>query len=80
MKETTKFANEILEIPLQVVITVPSDYKSLKATSDNNLAAVVIIVSLLIIVTIIALVWKIKSNKQNQGSFFLHIKLENNLN
>ena len=46
---------------------MPSDYKSLKTTSDNNSVAVGIIVSLLVIVSIVALAWKLKTNEKNHG-------------
>ena len=75
VKETTKFANEILEIPLQVVITVPPNYKPLKSTSDSTSAVIGIIVSLLITVFIVALAWKMKTNKQSKGSFIFIQKI-----
>ena len=67
MKEISKFPNDVLGVPLQVIITVPSDYKSLKTTSNNNSVAVGIIVSLLIIVAVVALAWKHKTKEKNHG-------------
>ena len=67
MKEISKFPNDVLGVPLQVIITVSSDYKSLKTTSNNNSVAVGIIVSLLIIVAVVALAWKLKKNEKNLG-------------
>ena len=66
MKETTKFANEPLEIPLQVMITVPYNYKPLKIKNDNNSPVFETIVSLLVVAAIVALVWKLKFYKKTK--------------
>ena len=75
VKGTTKFENEILEIPLQFILSVPPNYKPLKTTSDNYSAAIGIVVSLLITVFIVALAWKMKTNKQSKGSFIFIQKI-----
>ena len=72
VKENTTFPNEKLEIPLQVTITIPDDFKALNATDTSTVIGIV--VSLLILIAVVALVWKFKVKNKSKGNLFYKVK------
>ena len=66
LKESSKFPNEMLEIPLQIVVFVPYNFKFLKAANNSNSAVIGVVVFLLVLAAVVSIVWKLKAAK-NKG-------------
>ena len=67
LKESSKFPNEMLEIPLQIVVFVPYNFKFLKAANNSNSAVIGVVVFLLVLAAVVGVVWKLKVAK-NKGN------------
>jgi len=66
LKESSKFSDEMLKIPLQIVVFVPYNFKFLKAANNSNSVVVGVIVFLLVLAAVVGVVWKFKVGKSKE--------------